>query len=558
MNIGAIGWWNYDNQGDLAMLSALRQGLAPHHVVPIDTGFPANSDTIHRLNQLDYVLLGGGTLIPSRPAAPFDTFDQWACRLESPLGVVGLGVDPVDERYWPAVEALIDRTQFFHVRDRASRTLLRNHPRVQIAPDLTFAYPLAAAKLRPTKTRTEAVCGVNLRRSGASAFDPEPWLKALQQLPVRLKGIPLSSFDTFDEGTLLRQLEPGGARRFDPALYHEIDLMIGVAFHSVLFAVQAAVPVIAVDYAPKVHHFMVDNGLERYLLRPDEADKLPNLVAEVLASRVTIAEELEAICVRLQSDAQNNMHAIREHVELGGPRGADIKSPVTVVVMSSGNEAKDQRTLTSCATQTHPEVETVFVDAGSMAHANARLQQTLVQSHSEYLTWIDGGDWLAEDALSCLVGRLGANPQCDVVYADYYAMSSTNLPLGLHTAPGSDKLFRRDVIGPCFLMRRSLLARIGWPSSDSPLISYQLWLRAKSSARFAPLHAPLCYSSRPVHSPAFNAREREARRRWRQSQPIWARAAWRIIDSDTGERLIVRPLTRARDLLRERLHGRSR
>ena len=26
MNIGAIGWWSYRNQGDLAMLAALRQG----------------------------------------------------------------------------------------------------------------------------------------------------------------------------------------------------------------------------------------------------------------------------------------------------------------------------------------------------------------------------------------------------------------------------------------------------------------------------------------------------------------------------------------------------
>jgi hypothetical protein len=35
MEIGAIGWWSYDNQGDLAMLAALRAGLAPHHVVPL-------------------------------------------------------------------------------------------------------------------------------------------------------------------------------------------------------------------------------------------------------------------------------------------------------------------------------------------------------------------------------------------------------------------------------------------------------------------------------------------------------------------------------------------
>ncbi|MDP1007169.1 hypothetical protein, partial [Klebsiella pneumoniae] len=76
MNIGVIGWWSYANQGDLAMLAALRQGLAPHTVVPIDTGFAATPDAIYRLNRLDYVLLGGGTLIADRPTPPFDTFER--------------------------------------------------------------------------------------------------------------------------------------------------------------------------------------------------------------------------------------------------------------------------------------------------------------------------------------------------------------------------------------------------------------------------------------------------------------------------------------------------
>ena len=97
LDIGAIGWWNYDNQGDLAMLQTLEQGLAPHRIVPIDIGFRINPDELDRLNRLDYVILGGGTLLPGRPDEPFATFDQWADQLECPLGVVGLGVDPIQE-----------------------------------------------------------------------------------------------------------------------------------------------------------------------------------------------------------------------------------------------------------------------------------------------------------------------------------------------------------------------------------------------------------------------------------------------------------------------------
>ncbi|NLE43538.1 MAG: hypothetical protein GX620_02350, partial [Chloroflexi bacterium] len=61
MDIGAIGWWGYDNQGDLAILSALERGLAPHCVVPIAIGLPVHADALYRLNRLDYVILGGGT-----------------------------------------------------------------------------------------------------------------------------------------------------------------------------------------------------------------------------------------------------------------------------------------------------------------------------------------------------------------------------------------------------------------------------------------------------------------------------------------------------------------
>jgi len=555
MNIGVIGWWNYDNQGDLAMLAALRQGLAPHHVVAIDTGFPANPDTIGRLNWLDFVILGGGTLIPGRPTAPFDTFDQWADQLQCPLGIAGLGVDPVRERYWPAVEALLERARFFYVRDRASRTLLREHPKVQVAPDLTFAYPLEVVGRLPAGAKTEPICGVNLRHSGTTAFDPTPWADALRRLPARLRGIPFSSFGQFGESAFLRRLDPNCPDRFDPALYRQIDIMVGAAFHSVLFAVQAATPVIAIDYAPKVRHFMVDNGLDRYLLGQDEQDRLPGLVAEVLATRLAITADLQALRTKLHEEAQQTMHRIRSQIERDGLRRTHDIRRVTVIVMGSGDDAKDRRTLSTCASQTSSHVETILIGAGPRAEVNAGLQKAAEESGTEYLTWIEGGDWFADDALDCLVSRLEQDPGTDVVYADYYAMNSANLPEGHHTVPSSDKLYRRDVIGPCFLMRRSLLSRTGWPPPDSPLTAYELWLRAGSTARFLPFHAPIFYSGRPINSPGFIALERATRRRWRRSRPVWARAAWRIVDSDLGERLFVKPLSRALQLLWRERHA---
>jgi polysaccharide pyruvyl transferase WcaK-like protein len=479
MNIGAIGWWNYDNQGDLAMLSALCQGLAPHRVVPIDIGFPAHRDAISRLNGLDYVILGGGTLISGRPDVPFDTFDRWADQLGCPLGVVGLGVDPIIERHWPAVQALLSRAQFVYVRDRISRALLRDHPRAQIAPDLSFAHPLPAREYGSELSGAIPVCGVNLRR--APGLDVAPWLEAIAQLPVKLRGIPLSSFHVWTEHALLSKLDPACPDHFDAALYRQLGLMIGTAYHSILFAVQAAVPVIAIEYAPKVRHFMEDNGLTRYLLSPDEHHRLPSLVEDVLAHRSQIVGDLRAIRERLHQQAQQNLARIREQIELGAERCRGSRPKVTIMVLGTGNEEKDERTLLSCVSQTYGNVEVLLstrggpsalscsagasgvttISADPQASAGARVQQMLVQSGGQYVTWVDGGDWFARDALDCLVSRLAGERQPDMVYSDYYVIDEANTPLGYQTALGPDRLFRRDVVGPCFLMRKKTLVQTG-------------------------------------------------------------------------------------------------
>ena len=550
MDVGAIGWWNYDNQGDLAMLTALRQGLAPHRVVPVDIGFPAHQDAIYRLNRLDYVILGGGTLIPGKPAAPFDTFDQWADQLECPLGVVGLGVDPILEQYWPAIDTLIDCARFFFVRDRASHALLRNHPRVQIVPDLTFAQPLPTSEYGPGLSGTTPICGVNLRRH--PGLDPQPWLEAIAQLPVKVKGIPFSSLSYWTERVLLKQLDPECPEHFDAALYRQLDLLIGTAFHSTLFAVQATVPVIAIDYAPKVRHFMEDIGLTRYLLSPNEHHRLPGLVDDVCAHHSEIVRDLQAIRERLRQEAQQNLETVRQQVEQSGRRYRRSGPKVTIMVMGAGHAEKDERTLASCTSQTYENVEVLFstqkpiqalpgtadasqviyVSADAQASAGDRLQQMLAQSDDEYLTWVDGGDWFARDAMDCLISRLEGDRHLDMVYADYYLMNEADIPISRHAVLGSEKLFRRDVVGPCFLLRRAFLAKMGQPAMGTPLVAYDLWLRATPSSQFYPFHTPLFYSARQIKSSALIEQERAVRRNWRLARPAWQRAAWKVIDTD--------------------------
>ncbi len=570
MNIGVIGWWNYDNQGDLAMLDALRQGLAPHHVVPLDVGFPAHADTLHRLNRFDYVLLGGGTLISRKPAPPFDTFDSWAAGLEVPLGVVGLGVDPILESYLPAVKALIDRARFFVVRDHVSWELL-GRTEVQVAPDLTFVYPLPLNREVTGAREGHPLCGVNLRES--PRLDPRPWLEVIRGLPVALRAIPLSSFESFDETALLRRLDPGGARAYSPALYEGLDLMIGTAFHSVLFAVQAGVPVIAIAYAPKVRNFMEGVGLGPYVLSTEESERLPDLVDEVLARRSSLAQEVRRIREELHREARAHFRVLRSEVEGRDRNHVRTGPPVTIMVLSCGNPELDDATLASCLSQTYENRELLFLPRGqgvplpSLATGQqvrvmrdplgeeSRLEQALRGARGAYLSWVEGGDWLAEDAVDCLVHRMEQDPGLDMLYADYWLLSERRVPVGVHHVPDADKLYRRDVVGPCFLVRQRVVDAAGGLPADSPLATYRLWLQMRPRCRFVPFHAPLMYSARQPHSPAVVKRERATRRRWRDDRPRWQQTLWRIIDSDAGERYLVQPVARLRRWLRRGTHG---
>lgn len=555
------------------MLSALERGLAPHCVVPIAIGLPVHADALYRLNRLDYVILGGGTLISEKPCAPFDTFDQWAEQLGCPIGVAGLGVDSVLEPYWPAVDALLNRAEFFYVRDRASHNVLGGHAAARVSPDLTFAYPLAQRDGHTVAPTNLPLCGVHIRSAGD--LDPAPWLETIAQLPVRVRGIPFSSFEVFGETALLRQLDPACPARFDAARYDGLDLMIGTAFHSILFAVQAGIPVIAISYAPKVHSFMHETGLGRYLLAPDEHHKLPTLLNDVLAHRSEIALDLRRIRETLVHQAQQTLEMMRLHIERRGPRPRRRGPKATIVVLNSGIACRDTATLHSCVSQTYPNVDVLvsptgesapppdapsqagvrIVDVAPGVSYGVRLQHAIEQAEGEYVTWVDGGDVFAKDAVDCLVSLLETDQSRDVVYTDYRVIDAEDRHLGHESVPAPDRLFRRDVVGPCFLARRALLERVGRLAVDAPLVTYDLWLRARSSSQICPFHATLFHSTRQVRDSAFIEKERETRRQWRRSQPPWVRAIWGLIDTDFGERFIVKPSARVLRFFKGAFHG---
>jgi hypothetical protein len=567
VNIGIIGWWHHNNAGDSTILNSLIKALAPHHVVPIDSPFDINDDVLRRLNRLDFLILGGGGLFQEVPPRPFDTFDFWGQYLQTPIGVAGVGVDVVSPEYHPAVAALVDQSRFFYVRDRDSQQAI-DHPKVQVAPDLTFLYPRTNTLTRGARLQHSALCGVNLRIS--PGLEVEQWLKTLHQLPLRFRGIPLSTFGAWREMQTLQKLDEACTTTFDSALYTDLDLVVGTAFHSVVFAIQATVPVIAIAYAPKVRRLMTDIGLEHYVLEPDEWHRLPELVERLMDEHEELSSYLQETTRRLSESARQTLAAMREEIEQVAKPHDQYCTKVSLVILGSTSNQANHATLESCLAQTHKDVEIILatesadtapdtlswdprvtiVRCAPNASVGERLNRAMAQATGDYLSWLAAGDYYALDAISCMVDRLQHEPGCDIVFTDYYRMHDTARIADPHPAGKISNLSRRNVIGPCFLYRRKLGETVGPFSTDAALVAYNYWLRAQSSFDLEPIHARLFYALLANEAANVRQLERKTRHQWRSTDPAPSRFLWRIVDSEIVETALIQPLLALRNKAR--------
>jgi polysaccharide pyruvyl transferase WcaK-like protein len=559
MNIGVIGWWHQDNQGDLAILDSMVRSLSPHRIVPIDAPFYINRDVLSRLNLLDFLILGGGGLFQEGPCVPFDTFDEWGKELRTPIGVAGLGIDTLPDRYRPAVHALVDQARFFYVRDQTSQEII-GHPQVRLAPDLTFLYPLNRFAKQVAPAGRTPVCGINLRK--LPELDIEHWTEALRLLPVWMRAIPFTTFGPMQEIEILQQLDETCPQACDLARYEGLDLMIGMAYHSVVFAIQAAVPVIAITHTPKVRRLMTELALEQYTLNPGEWHRLPNLVERLLAEHGSLVQHLGEAADRLTIRVQQAMRAMRQEIEGAAPASTKGGPKVSLIVVGSSSAGDDRSALDSCLNQTYDNQEVIYLgDNDRLARENPAderrmkavedcstkslgdcLNLGLAHATGEYISWIMAGDCYAPDAIACMVDCLQRGPGCDMVFTDYYTVHERGRLADIHPVDSARKLFRANVIGPSFLVRRKLAETAGQFRTDTPLVTYDYWLRAAKANHLKTLHVPIFYqkiSNRLIRNPSL---EREVRHQWRSSEPWLRRTFWRLVDTATVEDLIISPL----------------
>lgn len=284
-----LGWWEGKNEGDLYMLEVLKKAFdGAFETSPRRIPFKFTWLKRIYLNSFDFMIVGGGGLFIKAPPKPFDTYDRWGDSVKPGLSFFGVSIEGLDPEYESVTRRLIEKSRFFIVRDTRSFELLRRlSPKVELAPDITFLYPR-----RVRRNINPDLIGVNLRKTGTC--DSSLWARAINSLEGRKVLIPMSELEDCRDADEMAGIKGELLPRFDISVYSGIRLVISMRLHALIFAVQNAIPVIGIAYAPKVRNLFYDLGMEEFCLEPGEHARLPEVFKELTRRQDEISARLQS------------------------------------------------------------------------------------------------------------------------------------------------------------------------------------------------------------------------------------------------------------------------
>lgn len=281
MKIGVIGWYGHENLGDERILYSLKNFFRNDEVLVFD-GWGAARSSIEILNSCDYVLLGGGGLILRGCNVNCDIIEQ----LKVPFSCVGISVEADHRDLHGFLDIVKEKADRIILRDRESARIFADHHKTEVAPDLTFLYPIDIAEVV-----AEDVCGLNLRpwfywkaqlHSGKhrALNRLDRYLPFFEELYPFAKWSPDRLFarmgDCFESVKPIPfYFEPGQENDFElmrryfdrlpssqqDVSYFGMRYLIGMRFHAILLSLQAGIPFISLSYQPKNVNFCTDAGL---------------------------------------------------------------------------------------------------------------------------------------------------------------------------------------------------------------------------------------------------------------------------------------------------------
>lgn len=307
MRIALSGYYGFDNTGDEALLSAITSSIkayAPQTEFAVFSGAPEKTRSLHGIKavyylnpwqvfktlfQSDLLISGGGSIfqdVTSARSLPYYISVVALARiLRKPVIFYAQGVGPINRPFSKWLMRLVaNRVNLITLRDKDSLDYLRNlgvtRPPLKVTADPVFSLQpdpehKAATKALLSKLNPAGmpVIGVSVRKWAPLEGYQHNLAKLLDHLAenkYKILFIPMAFPEDIAESKrvahLMKEdaiiLEENLTSKEHLSLIADLELMIGMRLHSLIFAASRGIPFAGLSYDPKVDAFLKIFNLE--------------------------------------------------------------------------------------------------------------------------------------------------------------------------------------------------------------------------------------------------------------------------------------------------------
>ena len=351
------GYYGCGNAGDEAVLAGIREALARRsggaaRLIALSQR-PEETTKLHglraedRMNfsalrsvfrESDLLLSGGGSLLQDTTSVRSLLYYLWVARLALntpiPLMFYAQGIGPLRRAMSRTLVRMVaNRAACITVRDEASARLLValgvSNPRIEVTADPAFALTPAAPEVVAPLLRAEGLptdrplIGVALRPWGGAGASPVAGYARLltelaRQTEAQIVLIPMQTPNDVDFAAEVAQKTDAPTNfpilRGDYApevllgIIGQMQSVVAMRLHALIFAARTGVPPFALSYDPKVEHLMKGLGLEDSMehWRGFEPAEVAARVADLAADREARSAALRSQMPELERRALLN------------------------------------------------------------------------------------------------------------------------------------------------------------------------------------------------------------------------------------------------------------